>query len=47
MSAGNLIGSDIFNLLGVLGLTGLINPMTITPDAFGSFLMLNAMVVSL
>ena len=45
MSAGNLIGSDIFNILGILGLTGIIHPMAITPGAFSSFLMLNAMVV--
>ena len=29
IAIGNLIGSDLFNLLGVLGLAGMINPATI------------------
>lgn len=33
ISAGNVIGSDIFNLLGVLGLAGMLRPMEI--DAMG------------
>ncbi len=33
ISAGNLIGSDLFNLLGVLGLAGTLGPLTI--DAAG------------
>jgi len=45
MSAGNLIGSDLFNILGVLGLAGVINPMTIAPEAIGSLLMLSGMVM--
>ncbi len=45
MSAGNLIGSDLFNILGVLGLAGAINPMTINPHAYGSLLMLSGMVI--
>ncbi len=45
MSAGNLIGSDLFNILGVLGLAGTINPMTINPNAYSSLLMLSAMVI--
>lgn len=45
MSAGNLIGSDLFNILGVLGLAGVINPMTIAPEAVGSLLMLSGMVL--
>lgn len=36
MSAGNLVGSDIFNLLGVLGLAALLNPLNITSESFGS-----------
>lgn len=31
ISAGNVIGSDIFNLLGVLGLAGIIQPLSIDP----------------
>ncbi|PKL16598.1 MAG: conjugal transfer protein TraR [Spirochaetae bacterium HGW-Spirochaetae-5] len=45
MSAGNLIGSDIFNILGVLGLAGAITPMQINPSAYGSLLMLCGMVI--
>ena len=44
MSAGNLIGSDLFNILGVLGLAGTLNPMTINPNAYSSLLMLTGMV---
>ena len=44
MSAGNLIGSDLFNILGVLGLAGAINPMSINPNAYSSLFMLSAMV---
>lgn len=45
ISAGNLIGSDLFNLLGVLGLAGIIRPMTVTPHAQSSILMLVGMVI--
>jgi len=45
MSAGNLIGSDLFNILGVLGLAAIINPLTINPVAFDSLLMLSGMVL--
>jgi len=45
MSAGNLIGSDLFNILGVLGLAGAINPMTINEKAYSSLLMLSGMVI--
>jgi len=33
ISAGNLIGSDIFNLLGVLGVAGMMRPVDIDPMA--------------
>ena len=33
ISLGNLIGSDIFNLLGVLGLAGMLQPVDVTPMA--------------
>ncbi|WP_420630868.1 calcium/sodium antiporter [Candidatus Leptofilum sp.] len=45
MSAGNLIGSDLFNLLGVLGLAGLLHPMVVAPAAQSSILLLGGMVV--
>ena len=44
MSAGNLIGSDLFNILGVLGLAGCLNPMQIDSKAYPSLLMLFFMV---
>lgn len=31
IAVGNVIGSNIFNILGILGLTGLIHPITINP----------------
>lgn len=46
ISIGNLIGSDLFNLLGVLGLAGLlqIEPMKIDPAGANSLLLLTGMV---
>ena len=44
MAVGNLIGSDLFNLLGVLGLAGMINPAMIQNDIYGSILILIVMV---
>jgi cation:H+ antiporter len=45
ISAGNLIGSDIFNLLGVLGLAAILRPMEIDPSAYTSLYVLSGMVV--
>ncbi len=45
ISAGNLIGSDIFNLLGVLGLAGTLQSLTVSPEAYGSLLLLCGMVI--
>lgn len=45
VSAGNLIGSDLFNLLGVLGLAALIQPMYVEASAVDSVLVLVGMVV--
>ncbi len=44
ISAGNVIGSDIFNLLGVLGLAGLLHPVGIDPMARMSLVALCGMV---
>ncbi len=45
MAAGNLIGSDLFNLLGVLGLAGMIgSPLAVSPEAQSSMIILVAMV---
>jgi cation:H+ antiporter len=45
ISAGNLIGSDIFNLLGVLGLAAVLQPMDIDPGAYASLYVLTGMVL--
>ena len=44
MAIGNLIGSDLFNLLGVLGLAGIINPTAIRADVHSSIIVLIIMV---
>lgn len=44
ISAGNVIGSDIFNMLGVLGLAGLLRPMEVDPMARVSLAALSGMV---
>jgi cation:H+ antiporter len=44
MAIGNLIGSDLFNLLGVLGLAGIINPTSIQSDIHSSIIILIVMV---
>jgi cation:H+ antiporter len=45
ISAGNVIGSDIFNVLGVLGLAGMLHPMALEPAARASLLALAGMVL--
>jgi len=45
ISAGNVIGSDIFNVLGVLGLAGILHPMDLDPAARASLLALSGMVL--
>ena len=47
MSAGNVIGSDIFNLLGVLGVAGMLSPMAVDPMARISLAALCGMVLLL
>ena len=47
ISAGNLIGSDLFNLLGVLGLAALVQPFSIGTDAQQSLPLLLGMAVVL
>ena len=44
IAIGNLIGSDLFNLLGVLGLAGIINPTSIQSDIHSSIVVLIIMV---
>jgi len=45
MSVGNLVGSDLFNLLGVLGAAGLIRTLPVSSGAFSSVAMLAGMCV--
>jgi cation:H+ antiporter len=47
ISLGNLIGSDLFNLLGVLGLAGIIQAgtMQIDPAGMNSLILLSMMVI--
>jgi len=47
ISVGNVIGSDIFNLLGVLGVAGMLSPMTVDPMARISLAALCGMVLLL
>lgn len=45
ISVGNVIGSDLFNLLGVLGVAGFLHPQTVDPVARASLIALTAMVI--
>lgn len=45
LSVGNLIGSDLFNLLGVLGLAGILGPLHPSTEAIMSTNLLIGMVV--
>ena len=45
ISAGNLIGSNLFNIIGVLGLAGILNPMWIDPSAYASLFMLSGLCI--
>ncbi len=45
ISVGNVIGSDLFNLLGVLGVAGFLHPQAVEPAARDSLIALTAMVV--
>jgi cation:H+ antiporter len=44
MLLGNLIGSDFFNFAGVLGLTCLLKPLPVSPEASSGLIMLVGMV---
>lgn len=45
ISAGNLVGSDIFNLLGVLGLAAIIKHLEVDGNAISSMYLLSGMVI--
>jgi len=46
ISAGNLIGSCIFNIMGVLGVAGLLRPMRVSQDAKSNTLMMLVIVIT-
>ncbi len=45
LSAGNLIGSDLFNLLGVLGLAAVLRPMQIDPGAYEEIILMAGLIM--
>ena len=47
LSIGNLIGSDLFNLLGVLGVASIIRPLTISQSDLYSILILSIYLILL
>lgn len=47
ISAGNLIGSDLFNMLGVLGTASVIKPLEITSNEYISLIFLGATLIIL
>ena len=47
VSVGNVIGSNIYNLIGILGLAALIRPMTVDPEAIGTMVWLTAIALLL
>ena len=47
MLAGTLVGSDLFNLLGVLGLTALLHPLAVSHGTGASLMLMAAMVTVL
>lgn len=47
ISAGNLIGSDIFNMLGVLGISSIINPLSIKENELLGLVLLSLALVIL
>ncbi len=47
ISAGNLIGSDLFNMLGVLGTASIIKPLSIAQAEYTSLILMAAMLLAL
>jgi len=45
IAAGNVIGSDLFNILGVLGVAGILQPMGLESSARGSLIALSGMAL--
>ena len=47
ISAGNLIGSDLFNMLGVLGLAAIINPLSLESNEYLGLILLAVTLIIL
>lgn len=45
ISAGNLIGSNLFNIMGVLGVAGALRPLTVDPSSLQSIISLIVLTV--
>ena len=45
VSVGNVVGSNLFNLMGVLGLAALIHPLTVSADALSTLTWLGGVTV--
>ncbi len=45
ISAGNLIGSDLFNMLGVLGTASIIKPLTLASEEYTSLILLTVTLI--
>lgn len=45
ISIGNLIGSDLFNILGVLGVSSFVRPMLLGTESFGSLFLMVGMAI--
>jgi cation:H+ antiporter len=46
LAAGNLVGSDLFNMLGVLGVAGAIHPVSVSPAVVPALLSVLVLVVA-
>ena len=47
LSAGNLIGSDLFNMLGVLGVAAVLKPLTLDSSEYTSLILLAATLIAI
>jgi len=47
ISAGNLIGSDLFNMLGVLGVASILRPLSLVGDEYTSLILLAITLITI